>query len=263
MPPSVSTNNGTHQNRKKTKLGVQHLSAFLHMFTTAFLSMSLSNLPWFQIDSPFCSPHIGSYLFLNSGHFSMKEYPISMVIKGLLLKDLHQNSVWISQFITSGKAINCVTPQIVLVLRLVLIICVLSILCALSSFLINILALQRIKLAKNHISLILSILTVIACIVTICLSSYSVILFQEEGNRNQITGLNSSVTFDYGFYAVGIAGFLSLCAVTSELIISRNSRRGYRRQSTQRVRLLNDSDDSIYQDTTFPNNVTPPPPYTP
>lgn len=262
-----------HHHRSRTRLRIKYkeknfLAAVCSMITIVILSTALAEPKWISLKGGGCEVtggqrnHLGTAQFLGTnqffypGHFPSREVSFG---DDAVEHEIYQYGPGIDD-----KMDNCVTYKAVLLFKTIISFCFLGILCSLAAFILDLLGPKSRGLKLLRRNAILSIVTVIICVV-INLFCYwittEVDALQKRSKTH--TGSKVSVDFDISFYLVTVAGCVALLATAFNCL-----RRYPMYEDSQGESLLDDYDgmdpvSALGPDMSQLASLPPPPEYTP
>ncbi|KAL1122740.1 hypothetical protein AAG570_003067 [Ranatra chinensis] len=231
------------------------------MFATA----GLVKLDWFRVlGEPLCTPRLALYHLLRIGYFTIQPMDVhhqsTQLFEGRA--QLVTSSPIIVEYRTGTQVLRCVTPEVLNLLRVLVVLCVISVFCSMIGFCLDLIGPKKKSLRfirRNALPGICTVMTVVV-IVGVC---YLVSRALEFAVLDMYPGASARISYDYGCYSLTVAGVVSLLATACNLL--QDPAPGTDSSSwsaSQRRRLIEDFDGSE----TFSVgmlNLPPPPPYTP
>ncbi|PNF23554.1 hypothetical protein B7P43_G05608, partial [Cryptotermes secundus] len=230
------------------------VAAFFHMATIALTCTSLAQLGWFRLKGGHCAPHLAVYQFFSFGYFDTGTRQTDLQFHA---REVSSSPLPIQYHSPSGT-LQCVTPEIASLMRVIIILCFMAMICSLVGFFLDIVgptkkAMKVIQ--RNSIPSIFTVLWVIA-IIGVCYDVTKLI---------EVSGIQ--VYYEYGCYTITAAGAVAVCATACNLLQYHSPI-----EEIQRRPLIDDWDGietfSVMgsgprgADTPL-ESITPPPPYSP
>lgn len=249
-----------HRRRWRAKNKERNLlAAVLSIVVIALLSTSLAQPRWFFFRGGKCARrYLGVYDFFYFGYFD-EHYGEQVPA---------ENGDNQSGFVYHGFSetlVNCVTPSIVTLMRVMIVLVVLGIVTSLFAFFVDTLGVlnRALKIIKRNA--MGSIFTVIFCVTTIGFSYYVSTLIAHQQELTKVNkGTRVEVKFDISFYLVTAAGSVAVLASAANLL------KRYPPDDSQDDSLLDEFDGLETFSVNYPRSdmaymqyVAPPPPYTP
>lgn len=246
-----------HHSRRRRLCGFKRkegnfLTAISCMFVVVLVCTSLAEPHWFYFAGGKCTDYgaqpvnyLGVKLFFYPGYF--KTVPTSPT-----LDVYHFGSA------DDEVLVDCVTPSLVLAMRVIIALCALVILFSLVAFVLHLLGSSHRVLRALRSNAIFSIVSVIICIV---INGLSYLVIEQLTNHFQADpfhdGSRIDVEFSLGFYMITAAGAMSIIGVACNLLCRTmsHSRREHRDQMPFRQPPMD-------QHPSFCSQLAPPP-YTP
>ncbi|XP_067003438.1 transmembrane protein 127 [Anabrus simplex] len=229
------------------------VAAFFHMATIALTCTSLAQLGWFRLRGGLCVPHLAVYQFFSYGYFDTTS----------MQNDISGNEVVSNPYYPNGS-LQCVTPEIANLMRIIILLCFLAMISSLIGFFLDIVGPTRKTLKvirRNGIPSTITVLWVVA-IVGLC---YYITLLLEVAVREMHPGYRVHVSYEYGCYTITAAGVVAVFATACNLFQQQSTST----EDNQRRRLIDDWDGvetfsvGIQGSDTPLESIPPPPPYTP
>ncbi|GAB6030981.1 hypothetical protein CHUAL_007804 [Chamberlinius hualienensis] len=246
-----------HRRRWREKTQERNIvAAVLSIGVIVVLSSSLAQPKWFYLKGGSCTvPYLGVYQFFYFGYFEANE----IIDK----EDIGDENVYHGY---NEILKNCVTPQILLLIRMTIAMVFLGIISSLFAFFMDTFGVKHhiIKLFKR--SGVGSAVTVLLCVAIVGLCYYiSTLIAHQQDVTKPNRGTRVEVKFDVGFYLVTAGGAVAILAVAANLM------RRYSPEDNQDDALLDEFDGMETFSVDHPNRShlyqfpysTPPPPYTP
>lgn len=227
------------------------VAAFFHMTTIALTCTSLAQLGWFRIHSDQCVPHLAVYQFFGYGYYDVTSDTSTL--------HFYIPTPSTMQYYSSSGPLQCVTPQISKLMRILILLCFLAMICSLIGFFLDIIGpTKKIlrKIQKNAIPSTLAVLWVII-IIGLC---YYISICLEEDLQEMFPVSDIQISFEYGYYTITAAGVAALIATACILLHPTNSS-----EDIQRRHLITDWDGvgTFTIGSTTPMENIPPPPFPP
>lgn len=230
-----------------------HVAAVFHFTSVVLTSAALFKMSWFRIWGSHCSPTLGLYQFMRLGYFEgaarsqSLDIPGGQIITSPILVEYH----------TGTEVLHCMTPEVLNLMRVLIMLCMLSIFYSMIGFCLDVIAPAKKSLRfvrRNALPSIWSVLTVVS-IIGVC---YLVTRSLGISIRTMFPTDSVHVTYEYGCYTVTAAGAVSLLATACNLLQDPPPPIEC---GPQRQRLVDDF-EGLETFSVGMRNI-PPPPYTP
>ncbi|XP_028176192.1 transmembrane protein 127-like [Ostrinia nubilalis] len=180
------------------------IAAFFNVATFILTCAALVQPSWFRIKGLHCSQSLSLVQFFTFDDDDDEDDDIS----------IHQSSIFDPMKNDFNGLPPCSTPEIITLMRILILLCFMVLLCSFVGIVINITSLEirAIKtLRRNAVPSIMCVFWVIA-IVGVCY--YTTVVLGNENNTDHNT---IQVDYEYGFYTITGAGTLALLASAANL----------------------------------------------
>jgi len=257
VPDTRMYSPGTYGRRRWRSKGRERniIASLLSVVVIILLCTSLSQPRWFSLKGGGCDhSYIALYDFFYIGSFEYRS-------------DIEKSTIDTIYHTMDETMNNCVTSQVVILLRLMIAFLLLATLASALAFCLDIIGSTHVVLRILRRNAVGSIHTVVFCVTVIGLSYLSATLMQQQQEATkQIRISKAEVKFDVGFYMVTAAGAVGILATAANLF-----RRYAHNADTSNHQLLEDFDGLETFSIGYPSRVEvspieimpPPPPYTP
>jgi len=232
------------------------------MLTVSLLITSLSQPAWLSLNGQgqtvrtdnFCPKHLTLYQFVDFGYFEVQNGT----------HGVQQSTKMI--YHSAAGSIQCLTPNIVNILKIMLMLNLVAVVVTFVGFLFDILGTTSKALFVIRTNGLLSITTVLVCSGVVGLAYYTTVLIEHDNRFSQFVDI--TYEYDYGFFIFAAAGVTALLTTASSLFKksgshSRRRSRGHHHRS----RACSRDAQLMLVDNMEPPPLTdpsePPPPYTP
>ncbi|KAJ9594352.1 hypothetical protein L9F63_014228 [Diploptera punctata] len=238
------------------------VAAFFHMATIALICTSLAQLGWFRLRGDQCAPHLAVYQFFSFGYFEPGARQTDLQFRA---REVVSSPVPVPYHSSSGT-LQCVTPEIANLMRVIIVLCFMAIISSLVGFFLDIIGPTKkiLKIVqKNSIPSIFTVLWVVA-IIGVC---YDIATLLEEILQTMNPTSEVQVSYEYGCYTITAAGAVAVCATACNLLQHHSPS-----EDIQRRHLMDDWDGietfsvvggSLRGLDTPLESMPPPPPYSP
>ncbi|KAF6200132.1 hypothetical protein GE061_006433 [Apolygus lucorum] len=211
-------------------------------------------MSWFRILGSNCSTYLGLYQFMRLGYFESSTHSRTLDIPGGTII----TSPVIVEYHTGTEVLQCVTPEVLNLMRVLIMLCILCIFYSMVGFCLDIIGPSKKSLRfirRNALPSIWSVLTAVAVVGV----SYLVTRSLELSIRAIRPHEPVHITYEYGCYTVTAAGAASLLATACNLLQDPPPpiECGPHRQ-----RLVDDF-EGLETFSVGMRSMPPPPPYTP
>lgn len=235
------------------------------MIAIVILSTALAEPKWISLKGGGCQKlngdplyRLGTDQFFYPGHCDPQEIPFAAHESDLCELSYQYGPD------SSDKMVSCVNYKAVFLFKTVIVFCFLGILCSLLAFILDLLGPKTRALKLLRRNAILSIVTVIICVVINLFCYWMTTEVDAVQVKTKLhTGSKVSVDFDVSFYLVTAAGCVSLLATAFNCL-----RRYPMYEDSQGESLLDDYDgmdpvSALGPDMSQLASLPPPPAYTP
>ncbi|XP_014241090.1 transmembrane protein 127-like [Cimex lectularius] len=229
-----------------------HVAAIFHLFSVILTSTALFKMNWFKIWGSSCTHTLSLYQFMRLGYFETahsqpfaKNGDVTQIVPVYL------------QYHTGNEVFDCVTPEVLNLMRVLIMLCILCIFHSMVGFALDVIGPSKMSLRfirRNALPSIWSVLTVVT-IVGVC---YLVTRSLDYSMRTMYPTNIGMVTYENGCYTVTVAGAISLLATACNLLQDPPPPP----EGPSRQRLVDDF-EGLETFSVGMRNLPPPPPYTP
>ncbi|XP_014294195.1 transmembrane protein 127 [Halyomorpha halys] len=234
-----------------------YVAACFHLISAFLTILSLIHLNWFRIFGNLCNPHLAVYQFLRLGYF------------GYFESNAHENTVKLSdgRFVTSSvtigfhtgtEVLQCVTPEVLNLMRVLVMLSFVCIFCSMVGFCLDMIGPTKKSLRfvrRNGLPSTWAVLIIIA-MVGVC---YLVTNALEYAIQELYQNRRFHIAYGYGVYTITAAGAVSLLATACNLLQDPAVQVI---ETSPRERLVEEY-DGLETFSVGMRNLPPPPPYTP
>ncbi|KAK9508859.1 hypothetical protein O3M35_006318 [Rhynocoris fuscipes] len=231
-----------------------NVAALFHLLSIVCTSSALFKMTWFRIWGNQCTSQLALYQFMKLGYFENSGQPNALKLPGGEVI-----TASIIEYHTDNEVMVCITPDVLNLMRVLILLCVLSIFYSMIGFCLDIIGPTKKSLRfmrRNSLPSIWAVLTVVT-IVGVC---YLVSRSLEYEVRNMFPANPIHITYEYGCYAITASGALSLLATACNLLQDRSPPPV--QDGVARQRLFGDIEDFEPMSVNM-RFMPPPPPYVP
>ncbi|XP_022184646.2 transmembrane protein 127 isoform X1 [Nilaparvata lugens] len=189
-----------------------YVAAFFHMTSIMLLILSCVCFGWFRVyNSARCASHLSLHQFFTTGYFeanspdSSKKVPSGEVL------------VTPMNYHTASAVLRCITPEVVNLMRTVIMICIIAIIFSVVGFCLDVIGPKSKLLCfirRNGIPCVASVLLIVLAI--------SLCYWTTKAIKSAIFAANSQaiiqVTYAPGCYLIAIAGSFSILACACNIL---------------------------------------------
>lgn len=234
------------------------VASFFHMISVSLMSISLINMVWFRIyGGSQCASQIRLSQFFTLDSFVISDS--SKTSEPGFVDSVHSSIPENSYYYTSNTVLKCVTPEVVKLIRMIILLCIAAIFCSIVGFCLDVIGPKKKLLRIIRQNGLPSIITVLLIVTTSGVSYLVATALQNAAYKaHQKDPASIQVAFDIGYYTITIAGAVSILATACNLLQSSSPP-----EEIQRHRLIEDYDGVETFSVGMRHIPEPPPPYTP